>query len=242
MSALIIIDLQNEFLSGPSAPFKIDPGSHDLLKTTLTSLVPSFRASGGHIIWVKSHYAPTSQIGTVVAGTNAQEPPESVGNPSNAPPTTSDHLSWVIEGTHTGKKPCCQEGSFGAELVPWTKALQHSDDTILIKTFFSAFKETELEKFLVEKSLIKLYFGGLLSNMCVLATSLTAAHLAARNGRGWEVNVIVDALGWRREQSHLKALESLKANGVRLVDSEIFTKPELIPVGNSTMNVEENML
>jgi nicotinamidase-related amidase len=55
-SALVVIDLQNDFLA-PSASFTVDDKAHTSLRDTLEILVPAFRSAGGHIIWIKSHYA-----------------------------------------------------------------------------------------------------------------------------------------------------------------------------------------
>lgn len=59
-SALIIIDLQADFLC-PHAPFAVDPRAATQLQTTLERLVPTFRSSGGHVIWIKSQYAPATK-------------------------------------------------------------------------------------------------------------------------------------------------------------------------------------
>ena len=243
-SALIIIDLQNDFLA-PSAPFKVDSSSHDSLKSTLSVLVPEFRSLGGYIIWVKSHYAKPSKgaveepVEPPILPLVPQSEEETIVEPLTQHSMSSSasamanvqHLEWVIEGTHTGKKPCCQEGTFGAELVSWSDTLRHPNDLVLIKTYFSAFKETNLEQVLVDRDIGALYFAGLLSNMCVLASSLTAVRLSAHNQQ-WDVNVLTNALAWRREQSHHKALETLEGNGVQLVRSEVLTKP-LAAVGGT---------
>jgi nicotinamidase-related amidase len=55
-AALVIIDLQNDFLA-PSASFAVDDKAQISLRDTLEKLVPAFRSAGGHIIWIKSHYA-----------------------------------------------------------------------------------------------------------------------------------------------------------------------------------------
>jgi nicotinamidase-related amidase len=231
MSALILIDLQNDFLS-PSAPFKVDPNSQNSLRKTLEALIPAFRGSRGHIIWVQSHYSLNklqegSQVPKGIAPTEAPIPgiqgiPPSVETEPSTQSTRGGNLDWVIEETHTGKRPCCQEGTYGAELVSWSDALRHPDDTILYKTYFSAFKGSNLEEILMERGVKELYFGGLLSNMCVLATSLSAIRIASQDGRGWEIYVVRDALAWRREKSHRAALETMDSSGVRLVDSEQF--------------------
>jgi len=229
MPALILIDLQNDFLA-PSAPFKVDPKSQDSLRKTLEALIPAFRRSGGHIIWVQSHYTLN------VPQATSQEPKEITPTEESIPdihgisesamstqPVRKGNLDWVVEGTHTGKKPCCREGTYGAELVSWSDPLRHSNDAIVTKTFFSAFKESNLEEILVERNVKQLYFGGLLSNMCVLATSLSAIRITSQR-QNWEIYAVVDALGWRRQESHRRALETMESCGVRLIGSATFTE------------------
>jgi len=234
MSALILIDLQNDFLA-PSAPFKVDPKSQKLLRNTLKAMIPTFRDSGGHIIWVKSHYAPNKsqtdsrdlQGASATAGPTPADLHGTSSSPQNTPLTQykmTGHLEWVLEGTHTGKKPCCQEGTYGAELASWTDTLRQPEDVVLIKTFFSAFKETRLEEILVERNINTLYIGGLLSNMCVLATSINGTRIISQNGRNWEVFIITDGLAWRREESHRRALGTMEEFGVRLIGSEVLSK------------------
>jgi nicotinamidase-related amidase len=232
MSALILIDLQNDFLA-PSAPFKVDSNSQDSLRKTLEALVPAFRRSGGHIIWVQSHYAlniPQKRLQEPEEIAPTEEPipdihgiSSSLESSMSMQPVREGNLDWVVEGTHTGKKPCCREGTYGAELVSWSDSLRHSNDTIVTKTFFSAFKESSLEEILVQRNVKKLYFGGLLSNMCVLATSLSAIRITSQR-QNWEIYVVIDALGWRRQESHRRALETMESYGVRLMGSTTFTE------------------
>lgn len=111
--------------------------------------------------------------------------------------------------------------------MAWVDALRHPDDITLIKTFFSAFKETNLDQILADRGITSLYFAGLLSNMCVLATSLTAVRLVVQGRQKWEVKVITDALAWRREQSHSKALQTLEEGGVQLITSKTLIGHEI---------------
>src|SRR6202000_2641257 len=106
-------------------------------------------------IWVTSHYSPRKlQIdsrdlkkpGTTEAQTSG---PSTLQNATSTQPATTVHLDWVLEGTHAGKKPCCQEGTYGAELASWTDTLRRPEDGIIVKKFFSAFKETKMRHNLV---------------------------------------------------------------------------------------------
>ncbi|KAG8835680.1 hypothetical protein FRC17_001869 [Serendipita sp. 399] len=225
-TALILIDLQNDFLSA-GAPFSVDQGSQESLKTTLSKLIPTFRTSGGHIVWIKSHYAPATKewkehmnellsiptANAVVASVDGS----SSGGSSNLRENESiyEQLRWVIEGTHLGKRPCCLEGTTGADLKPWASAMVSEEDSIVIKTFYSAFRNTSLENLLQSKGVSSVYLCGLLSNMCVLATAMHGIQL----GKELTLHVIEDALAWRREESHRRALETMQSQGIEIVSS-----------------------
>jgi len=129
-------------------------------------------------------------------------------------------LKWVIEGTHIGKRPCCQAGTLAAEFPPWVQDLVDPEDSMLIKTYYSAFKASQLRATLEEREIKNIYFAGLLSNMCVLATALYAVRLAKEIRSEWGVYTVVDALAWRNDKSHLKALETMQHEGVHLITSE----------------------
>ncbi|KAG8839644.1 hypothetical protein FRB91_011624 [Serendipita sp. 411] len=230
--ALVLIDLQNDFLD-PEAPFAVDQGSQEALKTTLSDLIPAFRASGGHIIWIKSHYALATKeckdhINNLLAtpptnapkGVDTAYPDDSslVGslNPLGHNADVYEQLRWVIEGTHIGKRPCCLEGTFGADLVPWASAMVSAEeDAVVIKTFYSAFRDTLLDELLQSKNISEVYLCGLLSNMCVLATALHGAQL----GGLMTICVVEDALAWRREESHRKALATMQSQGIKIMKS-----------------------
>lgn len=126
-------------------------------------------------------------------------------------------LDWVIEGTHLGKRPCCQEGTSGAQFASWVTALIDPDDLIVTKTYYSAFKESELQARLAQKGVRRIYLAGLLSNMCVLATALYARRLAKELQTGWDVCAVIDALAWRNEKSHSRALETMRSQSISLV-------------------------
>lgn len=99
MSALVIIDLQNDFLSS-SAPFKVDLNSHDSLRSILERLVPVFRDSGGQIIWIKSHYALKPKE-DAMDGTHLQIPIDPVTVSAMTSPTVKE----LIQGrNHAVKK------------------------------------------------------------------------------------------------------------------------------------------
>lgn len=234
-NALILIDLQNDFLP-PSGSFPISEQSLQPLKGSVLHTVTQFRALGGQIIWIKSNYAPATEAWKMEVSESARrekncfaDQGDNILSPGTENETnTQTKEEWVIEGTHLGKKPCCLAGTRSAELMDWVIPLQQPEDAVVIKTFYSAFKRSNLRRILDERGLDKIYLAGLLSNMCVLATALDAAI----KQKGLQVSVITSCLGWRREESHLKALEIMRQYDVRLIRDD-----ELVPdKSNNTEN------
>jgi len=200
--ALILIDLQNEFLA-PRGSFSIDADSKASLIQTLTTLVPAFRSAGGQIIWVRSEYA------TVKSGA----PIFSSGNDENG--GSDDDWSWLVEGTHIGKKACCQKGLLGAQLSPAVLKLFRKEDTSILKHWYSSFKETALEEHLSSHNVSHIYLSGVVSNVCVLATALWASNKCPN----LTTHFVKDAVGWRKESSHLRGIEALMKENVVVVDT-----------------------
>jgi nicotinamidase-related amidase len=203
--ALILIDLQNEFLA-PGGNFPIDAGSKASLIQTLNTLVPAFRSAGGQIIWIRSEYAKIDQ-------TRQGTPAPASGNDENG--GADADWAWLVEGTHMGKRACCQEGLFGAQLAPFVSKLFRKEDTSIIKHWYSSFKETTLEEHLTSQNISHIYLGGVLSNCCVLATALWAANRCPNLAP----HFMKDAVGWRKESSHLRGIETLVKESIPVVDT-----------------------
>ena len=203
-SALVLIDLQNEFLS-PEGNFPIP--DTELLISNVTSLVSHFRAKGSTIFWVRACYAP-------------YKPKASKG-----PRIPFDPLN----GKHTGKTPCCIEGTPGADFPPAILALiKSNEDIVFAKTWYSSFKETDLEAALRKRGVTDVYIAGLMTNVCVLSTAAEAKRL------GFEVRVVEECLGYARKESHDKALRALKDLGVGVIVASL-AGSEAIPTENAPL-------
>lgn len=231
--ALVIIDLQNEFLSA-GGRYPILESSKQALFTNLTTLVPDFRKSG-HIIWIKSVYDNKGGSGS---NSNNGQSSDDIDSPASSPTRVPRDVSAILAGTHKGKLPCCEAGSMNAELHPTVSALVANSDQILIKTYYSAFKSTTLLSILRANNIENVYFCGLLSNTCVLATLIDAVQI-----HGLKVHAVGDCLGWRRESSHLSALKKMDDMRVNVVTSKeacaenvgdgVLSVPELYYVNGS---------
>jgi len=209
--ALVVIDLQNEFL-GSEGRFPILKSSKDTLLANLAQLLPNFRKIG-HIVWIKSIYDNT-------AGAAADTAQVDFNSPDAPEGSREAHLA----GTHRGKTPCCPEGSVNAELYPEVAAQVLEDDIVIVKTYFSAFTKTPLLETFRDKSVKDVFICGLLSGTCVLATILDAVQIPDLN-----IYVVQDCLGWRYDKSHKRAVERMQDLGVRVVDHRFATQENLTP-------------
>ncbi|KAL2107892.1 hypothetical protein VUR80DRAFT_4519 [Thermomyces stellatus] len=196
--ALVIIDVQNEFLL-PKGNFPCPEESTKPLVENLSALIPKFRAAGGTVIWVQAFYEDKTE----------------------APAEMKEHEKgtdeWLTNATHVHDTPCCKAGTFGSEIYPefWEVA-DTSSDKVVSKGYYSAFKETtELLDALREKGITDAYFCGVASGTCVLASVLDAVKI-----KEFRSHVVDDCLGFRRLNSHKEALERLaRVPGLELVNS-----------------------
>ncbi|KZW04422.1 Isochorismatase hydrolase [Exidia glandulosa HHB12029] len=190
--ALLVVDLQNEFLH-EDGHFPAHPDSRGFL-SNISAFVPTFRDAGGLVVWVISEY------GTVDEADVGQG--------------TSDPL-LPIGDTHRGRTPCCVPGSHGALLYTDAEVLVDTQvDLRVTKKWYSSFRSTGLCEVLCERGVDKVILCGLLSNVCVLASARDALHYS------FETTVLTDCLGWRRQSSHTRALDLMSNMDLRLQTAE----------------------
>ncbi|TVY17437.1 hypothetical protein LARI1_G005323 [Lachnellula arida] len=203
-NALVIIDVQNEFIS-PNGNFPIsDACRPDLLKN-LTALIPQFRKTG-HIIWVQAIYKDRTE-----------EPPRMKAHAKGDGILGTN--SWLAAATHVHPTPCCAAGSFGAETYPDFLALAEPEDVVITKDAYSAFSGDSglaLLEALREKNVTDAYFCGVASGTCVLATVIDRLR----------VHVVPDCMGWRRLDAHEEAIWRFEELGVQLQNSDCFGELE----------------
>ncbi|KAJ7183172.1 Isochorismatase-like protein [Mycena filopes] len=187
-TTLLLVDLQNEFLSS-TGNFPIDAVCQQALLENVSKAVQAFRDSGDAVpvVWVRSEYSGTTE----------------------SPPRGDSAKTQFLQGTHTGKTPCCEANSFGAEFPNSVDQLRQPQDLVVTKTRYSAFTDTTLRDELTARNVTDIYVGGLLTNVCVRATA-EAAHAL-----GFAVTVLEDCLGWRKYKSHQAALRGMREGGIR---------------------------
>lgn len=182
------IDLQNEYLT-PEGNFPI-PNPESLV-ANITQLVSQFRSKeNSRLFWIQATYPPHD-------------------------PDKGSHLPFdALNGRHTSKKSCCLEGTTGVEFAPGvSKLIEPNTDVVLTKTWYSAFKETELEAMLRERGVEEVYVAGLMSNVCVLSTASESRRL------GFRTCVVEECLCYTRRESHQRALKTMRDLGVHIVSS-----------------------
>lgn len=82
-----------------------------------------------------------------------------------------------LKGTHTGD-PMCIEGTSGADFIDeFQSLLRHPNATVVVKKWYSAFKETSLQSLLDANSTRRVAFTGLTASTCVMATMKDSIEL-----------------------------------------------------------------
>ncbi len=148
ITCLIVIDMQNEFLT-EKGNFSKNHIPNDILIKNVANIIDHFKSKQIPIIFVRSEYSL-------------------IENPHNQ--------DKFVVGTHCGTTPCCAHGSEGAEIHPEIES-RIDNSTIVTKKWFSAFKDTNLHEILIEKQIKKIYFVGVKTNVCVLNTAIAAINL-----------------------------------------------------------------
>jgi nicotinamidase-related amidase/alkylated DNA repair dioxygenase AlkB len=182
LSTILILDMQNDFLMdrGSFAKHHIETSQ---LTTSITWLVQAARQQKRPVVWVTSLYGE-------VEGTPEQ----------------------LIGRTHPGAG-CCVRGSWGAELVEalrpsFEEQITHSNETHLVKHWYSAFESTGLHEWLQERGVTKLSLCGVETNGCVFYTAKQARQL------GYEVEILSDVTTASTQGKHMVSLREAAKLGV----------------------------
>ena len=141
---------------------------------------------------------------TTIPEHDGQSPP-STAKPSNTPaeenyvgpPQLHTDAFLAIESDNPPCAPSSIESEFYPPLLP---VIQTPPDRVLIKTWFSAFKDTKLLETLRGRFVTELYICGTIANACILATAADAAK------HGLEVTILTDCVGYRSEMARDRAM------------------------------------
>ncbi|CAK7268697.1 hypothetical protein SEPCBS119000_003193 [Sporothrix epigloea] len=235
--ALLVIDLQNEFLSSSGTlPVSTPDGFVD---RTL-DVARKFRESGsGDIFWIRSQFdshrpAATSHI---ITSATTQLPrtsgpkSSSVRHRTGSEPPSSDQdadpEAFLSVGPTRSQKQTGQTqqdqillaGSHGSELAPpVASSVNARQDMILVKTHYSAFNSTQLLNRLRTRFVTELYVCGALTNISIYATALDAAR------HGLSLTIIEDCCGYRDITRHDDTITSL----IQLTGCETLSAEDVI--------------
>ncbi len=149
LSALVLIDLQNDFLTAGGAFSKrhIEPQQ---LCDAISWLVQSARQQHRHVVWITSHYS------------------EAIGTP--------DELQGK---THIGKPCCVKGtwGSEIVSSLQSTFVAKTDDEIHIIKHWYDAFEQTNLHQWLQAQQITNIAICGVTTDICVSHTAKSALRL-----------------------------------------------------------------
>ncbi|KAI9763692.1 MAG: hypothetical protein M1840_009165 [Geoglossum simile] len=254
--AMLILDLQNDFLSANS---KLPVDSRSGFVQNIKALVPVFRGSGD-VIWIRSEYEAERPVNdnagegeTVITDRELPQKSEASGAGSAAGRSASVRVVELLrtasarydarfsverllgtgqleqpeEGNETflsrssdGKPPiCCIPNTLGSEFAETiVSSIEYSTDSVLTKTYYSAFNSTPLLPSLRSNLVTELFICGALSNISVYATALDAAR------HGYSITVLTDCLGYRSDDRHNEAMGQM----TELMGAEVMSSKDLI--------------
>lgn len=238
-SALLILGIQNEFLdpgTGRCVMTPPKPGQTSFVDSIKT-FVSHFRTRGGDVIWVRSEYQkPRDFIDprndeTVLIISDDSDSDSEVGGDGEETVTQKGGKQKVVKGARPPLRtdaflavesdhPPCAPATIASEFHPSIQSsITSPPDRIMVKTWFSAFKETSLLQTLRGRFISDLYVCGVITNVCVLATAADAAK------HGFNVYVVPDCLGYRNLTAHQQSLRVMADDyGVEEVRSTLLVK------------------
>ena len=148
LSALLLVDLQNDFLTEGGAFSKrhIEPQQ---LCDAIGWLVQASRQQRRHVVWIASNYGE-------ITGTPAE----------------------LQGKTHTGKPCCIKDTWGSQIVPALQSAIARTEDEIsIVKHWYDAFEQTVLHQWLQEKQITKLSICGVTTDVCVFYTAKSAIRL-----------------------------------------------------------------
>ncbi|KAK4120085.1 hypothetical protein N657DRAFT_649425 [Parathielavia appendiculata] len=225
--ALLILDLQNDFVSPDGALYTEEPEGY---VDRILDLARVFRDTGaGDVVWIRSEFErhcsllqDGDQIVTADTILRAKKTP-----PRGRQPSSTMHESAVMEddeeaflsvGANKNKKSCVRRDTSGAEFAPRVKAaVVAGRDIVFTKTHYSAFAsgQQQLVQLLRGRFVTQMYVCGALTNISIYATALGAGQ------HGYDVTLVEDCCGFRGTMRHLNAVKQLEhLTGCEVLSSE----------------------
>ncbi|MEU4743595.1 cysteine hydrolase [Actinosynnema sp. NPDC023658] len=144
-TALVVVDLQNDFCTGPvaTARYSKDPAHLDAVTTNAARAVDLARDRGTEVVFVRF-----------------------VGDVEHQGP------SWRRRNERGGRAPTCREGTWGARFHKVTP--QPGEFVVTKHACFDAFLTSGFEQHLRRRGIEHLVFAGVYADVCVDSTARTA--------------------------------------------------------------------
>ncbi len=179
MSALLVVDVQNDFVhaDGVRAPSWPNTAHREMVEHQLAPFINHARDIGVQIVWI----AMDQTLETVSPANARMKRKMYPGGTSSAP--TDDEL-W--------QAAACRRGTWGAELY----LSPNSTDLIITKNRYSAFLRTDLEKRLRALGITTVIVTGLVMSQCVESTARDAYQ------NDFDVVLLEDCAAARSQEEH----------------------------------------
>ncbi|KAJ9200375.1 hypothetical protein DTO021D3_8167 [Paecilomyces variotii] len=217
--ALLLLDLQNDFIR-PTGALPVSNAA-DILDQ-IPSLVQSFRHTGD-VVWVRSQYAdsrplldPSTGAERVILTGPGKEPKRKKKLQGQEDQDSEKDPSHVDDEAFLTTSRCCLPQTSGAQFPAPVLSAIDPQDTVIVKTDYSAFQAPTLVESFRSRFVTEIYLVGSLSNVGVYATALDAAR------HGFTVTLIEDCLGYRSFTRHEEAMrrmaDLLGADGVTVAE------------------------
>ena len=203
--ALLILDLQNEFLASSGrckvSNFPIAPEKGPSFIDNILAFVTAFRKAGsGDIIWIRSEFTKPRDANDEKVLLYEEESEDGQETPEDRD-QESDHIGKFDEFLSSTINPYCAKGSPAADFhESVTEATKTLGDRIIRKTWYSAFIKTGLVEILRGRLATELFICGLKTNISVFATVSDAVR------HGFQVTVLDDCVGYGDHRLHDVAL------------------------------------
>ena len=231
--ALLILDLQNEFVSPDGALTIKQP---DVVVSRVIQLAKAFRLSGaGDVIWIRTQFDGHRPLsggadgGDQIITTDAPIVPRRSNSSRGRQPTSGRHEEAVMEADEEAflsyppaceKPQCVLPGSDGAQLAPEVQqAVDVGRDIQFTKTHYSAFAAgQQLVQLLRGRFVTEIYVCGALTNISIYATALDAGR------HGYDITLVDDCCGYRSDMRHSNAVHRL----MQLTGCEVTTSSDIM--------------
>ena len=228
--ALIGVDFQNEFTSSDGAlPVAEPPGYID----RTIQLASAVREQGGDVVWVRSRFEESRAVTDdkiIIGETNEEEPERPsarMGSGRGVPAalraitaarrrdraSASGSIDSTVEAAGepdeeaflSKDSPSCLKdaSSPASDFTSKLKPTMEAKDRKIFKSHYSAFNSTKLLHLLRASMVMEVFIVGSLTNVGVYATAMDAA------GHGLSITIVEDCCGYRNEERHRRAIESL---------------------------------